>query len=49
MIDLSTLMQGLIRGGDQYAITVTDDWLQGRTILWRSRCGHPVSRARCEI
>ncbi len=32
MIDLSTLMQGLVRGGDRYAITVTDDWLQGRTI-----------------
>ncbi|WP_315834081.1 thioesterase family protein [Bradyrhizobium prioriisuperbiae] len=32
MIDLSTLMQGLTRDADHHAITVTEDWLQGRTI-----------------
>jgi acyl-CoA thioesterase len=32
MIDLSTLMQGLQADGDRYAISVTEDWLQGRTV-----------------
>jgi len=32
MIDLATLMSGLTADGEGHAITVTEDWLQGRTI-----------------
>lgn len=32
MIDLATLLSGLTAEGDGHAITVTEDWLQGRTI-----------------
>ncbi len=39
MTEFTALMSSMTRSGDGWAVSVSDDWLQGRTRLWRSGRG----------